>query len=215
MCDRQKGQLICDIGVTLYPSSEENLVGLWRLDKLEASYGAGGYLTGNLHTLNTLSHFGGLQAPMPEARRNRTHLIFRSSYNLAYEATRKHDNSRNLFDETKVFHRDPKFLAEINEVLKIYENKASFKSYGVRDEFRVLSSTLNVIGDCLASLVSSLLPFFFFFFSFWMLTTKTDNRTGRKQADDLVEGVDVVCILGPSSSWIGSTPPQNQLCQPA
>ena len=65
----KQGQLLCDAGITIQPDNpEEELVGLWRLDSLEASYGAGGYLTGQIHTLNTLSMYGGLQAESPSWR---------------------------------------------------------------------------------------------------------------------------------------------------
>lgn len=145
MKSRKDGELICDIGITIQPVGKEPLVGLWRLDCLDASFGAGGYKTGNMHTLNTLSMFGGLQAESQSSRRQRTHISFRSSYNLAYEVTRKHDNSRNLFDEKAVFGREPKFHAEMKAVQSIYSEKAPSHSYGVRDEFRVGGSALKDI----------------------------------------------------------------------
>lgn len=154
MKDREKGELICDIGVTIQPVSEEPLVGLWRLDCLDASYGAGGYNSGNMHTLNTLSMFGGLQAESPPSRRKRTHVAFRSSYNLAYEVTRKHDNTRNLFEEKMVFGRDPRFHEEMKAVQTIYSEKATGRSYGVRDEFRVGGGALEDILEGVESAVS-------------------------------------------------------------
>ena len=106
MTNRKEGELICNVGVTVQPSDdEEPLVGLWRLDSLEASYGAGGYLSGNIHTINTLSMYRGLQAESPASRRRRTHISFRSSYNLAYEAIRQHDNSHSLFEEKDVYNQ--------------------------------------------------------------------------------------------------------------
>lgn len=156
MMDRSNGELICDIGVTIQPVYDEPLVGLWRLDSLDASFGAGGYKSGNMPTLNTLSMFGGLQAESPPTRRRRTHVAFRSSYNLAYEVTRKHDNSRNLFDEKMVFQRDPRFHAEMKEVQSIYTEKAPLRSYGVRDEFRVGGSSLEEIMGCIGEAVSTL-----------------------------------------------------------
>jgi hypothetical protein len=76
MLDRDNGELLCDIGVTHHPEHSEPLVGLWRLDCLEASFGAGGYNRGNLHTLNTLNRYGGLQAEMGKTRAERTHIAF-------------------------------------------------------------------------------------------------------------------------------------------
>jgi hypothetical protein len=154
MKDRNKGELICDIGVTIQPVSKEPLVGLWRLDCLDASFGAGGYNSGNMHTLNTLSMFGGLQAESPSSRRKRTHVGFRSSYNLAYEVTRKHDNTRNLFEEKMVYERVPRFHAEMKAVQDIYSEKAPGRSYGVRDEFRVGGGALEDILESVESAVS-------------------------------------------------------------
>jgi len=154
MKDRRNGELICDVGVTVQPVGDEPLVGLWRLDCLDASFGAGGYKSGNLHTLNTLSMFGGLQAESPASRRKRTHIAFRSSYNLAYEVTRKHDNSRNLFDERLVFQRDPRYHTEMGAVQGLY-TKAAGRSYGVRDEFRVGGSSLEDILECIGEAVST------------------------------------------------------------
>lgn len=102
MMNRENGELICDVGVTIHPVHSVPLVGLWRLDYLEASYGAGGYYQGNLHTINTLANYGGLQAAMPNNRSMRNHIIYQQSYNTSYEATRTHNNSRTLFNEVQV-----------------------------------------------------------------------------------------------------------------
>ena len=101
---REYGELICDVGITIHPAEpDEPLVGLWRLDYLEASYGAGGYLTGRLHTINTLPMYGGLQAESSAIQTMHSHISFRSSYSLPYEAIRQHDNSQNLFSEKSVY----------------------------------------------------------------------------------------------------------------
>jgi hypothetical protein len=145
----KNGQLLCDAGITIQPDNpEEELVGLWRLDSLEASYGAGGYLMGQIHTLNTLSMYGGMQAESPSWRSKETHIRFRSSYNLAYEATRQHDNSCDLFQEKEVFNRGPWFQHQINSVKEIYEEKACLQSYGVRDEFRISGLAINELIQC-------------------------------------------------------------------
>jgi len=152
------GQLLCDAGITIQPDHpEEELVGLWRLDCLEASYGAGGYLLGQIHTLNTLSMYGGLQAESPSWRSKESHIRFRSSYNLAYEATRQQDNSRNLFQEKDVFNRGPWFQHQLNSVKEIYEEKACFQSYGVRDEFRISGSAINELIKCVDDSVRTIL----------------------------------------------------------
>lgn len=150
MENREEGELICDVGITVQPLDDDiqPLVGLWRLDCLEASYGAGGYLIGNIHTLNTLSMYGGLQAESPIARRRRTHISFRSSYNLAYEAIRQSDNTRNLFQEKEVYNRTPWFCNQLEKVLEIYNTKSCKQSYGVRDEFRISGGGLYDLMEC-------------------------------------------------------------------
>ena len=150
MINRKEGELICDIGITVQPSEcNEELVGLWCLDCLEASYEAGGYLSGNIHTLNTLSMYGGLQAESPAWRRRRMHISFRSSYNLAYEATWQYDNSRNMFDEKNVYNRSPWFQFQLEKVLEIYDSKAWKQSYGVRDEFRISGLGIYELMECI------------------------------------------------------------------
>jgi len=155
MKDREKGELFCDVGISIQGKANEPLVGLWRLDCLEASYGAAGFLYGNIHTVNTFSMFGGLQAKSRTSRLERSHVVSRSSYNLAYEATRQHDNKRNLFDEKEVYTRSPKFHEEINSVLTIYGEKAPNQDYGTRDEFRVGGMALDQMVDFVAEMVCS------------------------------------------------------------
>jgi hypothetical protein len=157
MSNRPWGELFCDVGVTYHSSDDDNqrLVGLWRLDSLEASFGAGGYLRGNIHHLNTLSLYGGLQAEMAQSRCSRTHIVFRSSYNLAYEATRQANNARDLFKEKEVYKMDDKFLSDSEGILTIYKDAAPKKSYGVRDEFRVGYAALQAIADGVDELVES------------------------------------------------------------
>ncbi|KAI6137968.1 hypothetical protein BKA82DRAFT_4022130 [Pisolithus tinctorius] len=43
MVDRANGELLVDLGISIHPACDKKLVGLWRLDALEASFGAGGY----------------------------------------------------------------------------------------------------------------------------------------------------------------------------
>lgn len=158
MNNRENGELICDVGVTIHPhNSKEPLVGLWRLDCLEASYGAAGFLSGQLHTLNTLSMFGGLQATSPASRRNLSHILFRISYNLAYEAIRQQDNSRDMLKEKEVYNRTPTFQYEMNWVRTVYNTKATGQSYGVRDEFRIGGAALDILMDCIDESVGDIL----------------------------------------------------------
>lgn len=189
MMNREEGELICDVGITVQPSFDEKpLVGLWRLDCLEASYGAGGYHSGNIHTINTLSMYGGLQAESPPWRRKRTQISFRSSYNLAYEAIRQPDNSRNLFEEKEVYNRSPWFQLQLEKVSEIYKSKASTQSYGVRDEFRISGKGISNLMECVDSSVC---------FHFKLMIKKTDLRL--KQVTELQDTNPMLWL--PSDLW--------------
>jgi hypothetical protein len=154
MSDRMLGELFCDMGITYHPEDERPLVGLWKLDALEASFGAGGYRKGQLHNINTLSRYGGLQAEMGSPRFKRTHLTFRSSYNLAYEVTRRTSNARDLFKEKDVHRLQDNFLSDKDTTISAYQGKASETSYGVRDEFRVGYAALTDLAEGIDELVS-------------------------------------------------------------
>lgn len=151
--DRSHGELYMDLGITYNAKNPEPLVGLWKLDSLEASYGLGGYTMGTIHHLNTLSRYGGLQAEMGGVRCRRNHIMFRSSYNQAYEVTRKLDNGRDLFSEKEAYNLDPNFLSEIDQVMQIYTTDAGKRSYGVRDEFRVGGQILEAFMEGADSMV--------------------------------------------------------------
>ncbi|KAF8325136.1 hypothetical protein F5887DRAFT_901684 [Amanita rubescens] len=153
MADRSRGELFVDLGITYHPKGASPLVGLWRLDHLEASYGAGGYNLGNMHHHNTLSHYGGLQAEMSVAQSDQSHVIFRSSYNLAYEAVRRADNSRERFKDTDVCSISERFMQEKNQLIHLFKGAAQTKSYGLRDEFRLGYSALQPLGDHLGETI--------------------------------------------------------------
>ena len=54
MTDLAYGELVMDLGITFHPEWTEPLVGLWRLEQLEASFGASGFTHGNIHHTCTL-----------------------------------------------------------------------------------------------------------------------------------------------------------------
>ena len=157
MEDRTVGELLYDVGITIQPRDTSPIVGLWRLDKLEASYGAAGYLRGNIHHLNTLSLYGGLQAELPRSRSERTHIIYRQSYNLAYEALRKADNQRELFKLQDVYQLNRKFRNEYKSVMEIYRDYAKKQPYGVRDEYRVGGAAMKDFMEHVDDMVSNIL----------------------------------------------------------
>jgi hypothetical protein len=162
MRDRQLGELFCDIGITYHPEATRPLVGLWKLDALESSFGSGGYLKGNLHNHNSLSRYGGLQAEMSNERFKRTHIVFRSSYNLAYEATRRNDNLRNVFKEKEVVRLHDNFMDDKDKVMSIFRGSCRETSYGVRDEFRVGYAAIGDLAEGMDDLVSLVhtMPYF-------------------------------------------------------
>ena len=157
MLKQIKGELYFDVGVTIQPSASNDnaLVGLWRLDCLEASFGAAGFLMGNLHTINTFSMYGGLQASAPQARKERTHIGYLSAYNLSWEAVRPKDNQRTFFEESHVHQRDPWFHHEVREVKRALEDVYN-KSYGVRWEVRVGGQALEEMEEVMDDRVSGL-----------------------------------------------------------
>ena len=76
MCRPDKATLLIDLGVTHHPVHSFPVVGLWRLDSVEASFGAAGFCSGSIHHLNTLSLYGGLQAEMSKKHMERSHVVF-------------------------------------------------------------------------------------------------------------------------------------------
>jgi hypothetical protein len=155
LLDRSRGEVFFDIGITFNPVTKDvPLVGLWRLDSLEATYGAGGYLTGNMHHLNTLELIGGLQAEMSNSRCERTHVVSRISYNLVYEVVRQMDNSRSLFDEKEACELDKGYFNDVDQVIDLFSGPATKASYGVRDEYRIGGQGLQDMIEAVDELVS-------------------------------------------------------------
>lgn len=153
--DPKNGECFYDVGITIQPEDERGLVGLWRLDCLEASFGAAGFLSGQLHPINTMALYGALQAESSEARCQRTQIVFHSAYSLTYEATRQQDNNRELFKPKDVYRRNGAFYKQLDKVHKIYQTKVSKKSYGMRDEYRVGAAALEEMMVFIDDVVSS------------------------------------------------------------
>jgi len=137
MADRNHGELLVDLGIGIHPVSDKKLVGLWRLDALEASFGAGGFLRGNVHHTCTLGRYGGIQAEMSQERMRQTHVAFRSAYNLSYEVVRPNDNLPTFVMDKDAYALNDNFMQECAKAMSIYSGKAKHRSYGVRDEYRM------------------------------------------------------------------------------
>ncbi|PPQ87286.1 hypothetical protein CVT26_000275 [Gymnopilus dilepis] len=134
-----------DVAFTYHPrrlnaegmdKEKSGVMGLWRMDYLEESFGKGGFMSGTAHHLNTLAKFGALQAEMTKERSRRTHILNRISYNLVYEAVRKKDNDPWFCGDGDAYNLSETFLTACEEKQKQYANRGS-RSYGVRDEYRV------------------------------------------------------------------------------
>ncbi|KAG2029292.1 hypothetical protein BDR03DRAFT_840144, partial [Suillus americanus] len=145
MMNRTHGELLVDVGVSFTPRSPEiPVVGVWRLDALEASFGAGGYKRGEMHHHNTLSRYGALQAEMQQERSQQTHIAFRSTYNLYYESIRTNSNQVNFASDSDAYKLSPSYMAECTEISKVVEG-CKEKTYGVRDEYRVSGHAARII----------------------------------------------------------------------
>ncbi|KAF8122103.1 hypothetical protein EV363DRAFT_1301410 [Boletus edulis] len=159
MVDRENGELLVDLGIGINPSGNQTLVGLWRLDALEASFGAGGFLRGNIHHTCTLGHYGGIQAEMSQERGRQTHVAFRSAYNLSYEVVRPNDNRPTFVMDKDAYALNNEFMQECTQAISMYSGEAKRRSYGVRDEYRmsgiamehIMSELLDKVKTFLAS----------------------------------------------------------------
>ncbi|KAL4061925.1 hypothetical protein J3A83DRAFT_4384674 [Scleroderma citrinum] len=137
MVDRNNGELLVDLGIRIHPTCDEKMVGLWRLDALEASFGAGGFLQGNIHHTCTLGWYGGIQAEMSQERGRQVHVAFRSAYNLAYEVIRPNDNLPTFVMDKDAYALNRDFMQECTQAINMYSGEAKQRSYGVRDEYRM------------------------------------------------------------------------------
>ncbi|RPD72320.1 hypothetical protein L226DRAFT_438871, partial [Lentinus tigrinus ALCF2SS1-7] len=137
MVDRANGELTIDLALAFTPRYKTPLTGLWRLDNLEASFGAGGYQRGSLHHIASLSRYGALQAPMGAERGRRTHVIYRSSYNLQYESIRPSDNIPFFAADGDAYECNADFKAECDRRITLFEGQVRNRTFGVRDKYRM------------------------------------------------------------------------------
>ncbi|KAG1767526.1 hypothetical protein EDD22DRAFT_949981 [Suillus occidentalis] len=145
MMNRNHGELLVDVGISFTPrSSDIPVVGLWRLDALEASFGAGGYNRGQLHHHNTLSRYGALQAEMQRERSQQTHIGFRSAYNLYYEAVRTTNNQVSFALDSDAYKTTSNYMTECFNIERVLAGSKD-KTYGVRDEYRTSGKAARLI----------------------------------------------------------------------
>ncbi len=138
MADRRYGELTVDLAITFNPRAPDvPLVGLWRLDVLEASYGAGGYTRGNLHHIASLSRYGAMQATMGAERSRHGHVLYRSSYNLQYEVIRPSNNQPYFAEDGDAYEGHVIYHQECHRRVTAYAGDCRRQSFGIRDEIRM------------------------------------------------------------------------------
>jgi hypothetical protein len=161
MLDRDYGEVFFDLAVGFHPI-DPGVVGIWRLQNLEASFGAAGYKSGTAHPLNTMWEVGGLMSEMLKRNREASHVVYQVAYNTTYEAVRKKDNQVNIFDLLDVIKMTPKFSQDYNAVQNIFHLAAnSNRSWGVRREFRIGGDALESVFPLLDGEASFYLQFYF------------------------------------------------------
>ena len=134
---RQNGQLFLDVGISFHAITADNmkLVGLWRLDAVNASYQAAGMNKGVTHHSNTMAAVGGRQSEAELFRMRSVQLNFRSTYNLVFESIRKPGADSYFCNDDEAYDCSPAFLECCDRYMKIFQG-AKGKSYGVREELR-------------------------------------------------------------------------------
>jgi hypothetical protein len=137
MMDRRNGQLFMDLGMGFHPNPNngEPLIGLWRLNKAQASYAAAGMKKPVPHPINTLSNYGAMQGEMTLKRAGIVQLCFRSTYNLCFEIVRRPGEQDYFCQDSDAYDNNATF----GDCIKQYDAMfmgAVGKSYGVREEIR-------------------------------------------------------------------------------
>jgi hypothetical protein len=155
MMDRRNGQLFMDLGMGFHPNPDdgEPLIGLWRLDKVQASYAAAGMKKPVTHPINTLSNYGAVQGEMTLQRAAIVQLCFRSSYNLCFEIVRRPGEEDYFCQDSDAYDNNSTF----GDCIKQYDRMfigAVGKSYGVREEMRGSGRAIVQVLDTIPELVS-------------------------------------------------------------
>ncbi|KAG2136150.1 hypothetical protein BD769DRAFT_1385286 [Suillus cothurnatus] len=149
--DRRHGELLVDVGISFTShSADVPVVGLWRLDALEAFFGAGGYNQGQLHHHNTLSRYGALQAEMQRERSQQTHMAFWNAYNLYYEAVRTTNNKVSFTTDSDTYKTSLNYMMECFNLKQVLTGSKN-KIYDVQDEYRTSGKAARLILDSVIS----------------------------------------------------------------
>src|SRR5215470_1203576 len=136
MMDRANGESYFDVAFCVNPTSSHT--GLGRLDSLEASFGAAGFLTGKQFPWNTMGYFGSMQAEMEQKRSQQTHILHRSWYMSFYNLSRNFENRPWAPPDEDGYHFTSRFGEVWNSRISEYLKGAGRQNaYGVRDEYRI------------------------------------------------------------------------------
>lgn len=135
MLDRSKGELYLDLGLSFHGNGDVPVVGLWKLDKLDDSYGLMGMKKGQVHHFSTLGMYGGRKAAMKKERQQVVHLVSRISYNLAFELVRNPATEDYICRDIEAVKYSDKFMTGCQSWLHLFQ-EGTQRSFGVRDEVR-------------------------------------------------------------------------------
>lgn len=148
MEDDVTAEVYYDLGINVTPDNSLQAIGLLKLDRLEESYSASGYRKGKRHNLNTLDHYGGLQAEMRQEHQQQGWVSGGASYPLIYQTVRRSDNAVKSFRVSDVALGNEKYESDYENLERVLKEEAgSLISYGVRREIRVGSKALWAIAD--------------------------------------------------------------------
>lgn len=137
-----------DIGFTVTPPNNPPLVGLLKLDRLEASFGAGGYNMGKAHCLGTLDGYGAIQAEMQLEHARQSHITHSSSYSTWWQKFRPDDNELSWFALADVANNTNKFKLDAQHIQTVLREESEHPiTHGVRREFRGSFEALLLLKD--------------------------------------------------------------------
>jgi hypothetical protein len=137
MLDRDNGELVLDVGLGFHAHKEGiPLTGLWRLAPMLQSYECAGMKAPRQHYANTHVEYGALQAEMRKDRRQVTHQVFRSTYNLCFEVVRRPGAEVLMCDDADAYHGNNTYSTACDQYAAMYASAVT-KDFGVREEYRI------------------------------------------------------------------------------
>lgn len=157
---RENGQILMDLGMGFHPNRPDDdmepVVGMWNLEYLIASYGAAGMKKPSIYPSNTMPAYGGCQAEMGRLRGSLVQIVFRSTYNLSYEAVRRIRGGHDSFcEDGDAYQVNHKFKTSIQDYSKMLKGaKLKDHSHGCREELRASGTAIVEILQSSGSLVS-------------------------------------------------------------